>query len=386
MSSTPIADHAFLSDRHSCALVDRAGSVEWLCFPRFDGPSVFARLLDDDAGHWQVQPEAEWSATRRYAGRSLALETTFRTADGELVLTDALGLGPDNGGHRLGSDVPHVLVRRLACTSGELDVLVDYRPRPEYGLIVPLLSHLDGGVAARGGADWLVLTLPAEADLQDGRARARLHLRAGDVVHLALQRSTHDDGVEPEQPDGRGGRSGDRGVRGGQRRVVRRAPGGGGHRAERDRVVRAVGYGTGQGVERGGRPDAPAAAQQQPALGARRAPLRRRRRAGVGLRVQPPPRPFGGVGGGRQGAGGGGQGGGDEPGRGEPATEEPRQVLRAGDRPDAHRLLRAPGVTVATGREPGVGEEQQSRVHDQTLVRTGSSAGPWEAPRQGRAR
>ena len=93
-------------------------------------------------------------------GRSLALETTFHTADGELVLTDALGLGPDNGGHRLGTDVPHVLVRRLACTAGEVDVAVDYRPRPEYGLIVPLLSRVDGGVAARGGADWLVLTLP----------------------------------------------------------------------------------------------------------------------------------------------------------------------------------------------------------------------------------
>ncbi|MGY1631790.1 glycoside hydrolase family 15 protein [Geodermatophilus sp. SYSU D01186] len=195
MSSTPIADHAFLSDRHSCALVDRAGTVVWLCFPRFDGPSVFAALLDDDAGHWSVRPEAEWTATRRYAGRSLALQTTFRTAEGELQLTDALGLGPDNEGHRLGSDVPHVLVRRLECTSGEMDVLVDYRPRPEYGLIVPLLSHVDGGVAARGGADWLVLTLPAEATLEDGRARARLHLRAGDVVHLALQRSTLGDAV-----------------------------------------------------------------------------------------------------------------------------------------------------------------------------------------------
>ena len=84
MSSTPIADHAFLSDRHSCALVDRAGTVVWLCFPRFDGPSVLAALLDDDAGHWSVQPEAAWTATRRYAGRSLALETTFRTAEGEV--------------------------------------------------------------------------------------------------------------------------------------------------------------------------------------------------------------------------------------------------------------------------------------------------------------
>jgi alpha,alpha-trehalase len=204
MSTTPIADHAFLSDRHSCALVDRAGSVEWLCFPRFDGPSVFGRLLDDDAGHWQVQPPGEWTATRRYAGRSLALETTFRTADGELVLTDALGLGPDNGGHRLGIDVPHVLVRRLACTAGTVDVLVDYRPRPEYGLVVPLLSLLDGGVAARGGAEWLVLTLPGGAELSGGRARARLHLQEGDVVHLALHRSTLGDAVPAHvwtQPD-----------------------------------------------------------------------------------------------------------------------------------------------------------------------------------------
>jgi GH15 family glucan-1,4-alpha-glucosidase len=195
MSSTPVADHAFLSDRHSCALVDRAGSVVWLCFPRFDGPSVFARLLDDDAGHWSVQPDEEWTATRRYAGRSLALETTFRTAGGEVVLTDALGLGPDTDVHRLGADAPHVLVRRLVCTSGEVDMLVDYRPRPEYGLIVPLLSHVDGGVAARGGADWLVLTLPFESELAGGQATARLRLRAGDVVHLALQRSTLGDPV-----------------------------------------------------------------------------------------------------------------------------------------------------------------------------------------------
>ena len=57
MSRTPIADHALLSDRHSSALVDTAGSVEWLSFPRFDSPSVFGRLLGADAGHWQVAPD-----------------------------------------------------------------------------------------------------------------------------------------------------------------------------------------------------------------------------------------------------------------------------------------------------------------------------------------
>src|SRR3954469_7150224 len=172
MSSTPIAYHAFLPARPSGARVDRAGSGEWLCFPRFDGPSVFARLLDDDAGHWQVQPDGNWTASRRYAGRTLALETTFRTADGELVLTDALGLGPDNDGHRIGVDVPHVLVRRLACTSGEIDVLMDYRPRPEYGLIVPLLSTRTAGWRrAAAPTGWC------------SRSRARSHSTTGGPPH-----------------------------------------------------------------------------------------------------------------------------------------------------------------------------------------------------------
>src|ERR671921_703855 len=118
MSSTAIARHALLSDRHSSALVDSDGSVEWLAFPRFDSPSVFGRLLDDDAGHWRLAPVGEAEVSRRYVGHSLVLETTFRTPTGTVVLTDLLALGPDNGGHRLGRDVPHLLVRRLACTEG----------------------------------------------------------------------------------------------------------------------------------------------------------------------------------------------------------------------------------------------------------------------------
>ncbi|MGH8938922.1 MAG: trehalase-like domain-containing protein, partial [Actinomycetes bacterium] len=190
MSSTPIGDHALLSDRHSCALVTTAGSIDWLAFPRFDSPSVFGRLLGAEAGHWEVQPVGEWRSTRRYLDRSMALETTFTTDSGTLVVTDLLAMGPDNGGHRLGTDVPHLLVRRVAVTDGEVEVEVDYRPRPEYGLVVPLLSTVDGGIAARGGAEWLVLTSPVGLALDNGRARGRTTLRAGERVHLALHRST----------------------------------------------------------------------------------------------------------------------------------------------------------------------------------------------------
>ena len=59
MTSTPIADHALLSDCHSAALVTAGGSIDWLCFPRFDSPSVFGRLRGSDAGHWSITPVGE---------------------------------------------------------------------------------------------------------------------------------------------------------------------------------------------------------------------------------------------------------------------------------------------------------------------------------------
>jgi GH15 family glucan-1,4-alpha-glucosidase len=190
MSQTPIADHALLSDRHSAALVNTAGSVEWLSFPRFDSPSVFGRLLGAQAGHWQIQPAGKWHSTRRYLDRTLILETTFTTDTGTVVLTDLLAVGPDNGGHRLGRDVPHLLVRRATCTDGHVEIDVSYEPRPEYGLVMPLLSTVDGGVTARGGADWLVLTTPLPLDLGRSRGYGRATLHEGDTMHFALHRTT----------------------------------------------------------------------------------------------------------------------------------------------------------------------------------------------------
>src|SRR5258708_33381474 len=85
MINLPIADYALLSDCRSAALVNRAGSVDWLCFPRFDGPSVFARLLDEQAGHWSIYTVGATEVSRRYIEGTMALETTFRTPTGSAV-------------------------------------------------------------------------------------------------------------------------------------------------------------------------------------------------------------------------------------------------------------------------------------------------------------
>ncbi|MFB7289780.1 glycoside hydrolase family 15 protein [Actinacidiphila glaucinigra] len=190
MSSTAIADYALISDRHSAALVSRDGSVDWLCFPRFDSPSVFARLLDAAAGHWSVRPSVPYQATRQYVDRSMVLETTFRTGSGTVTLTDALLTGPAGDAHSLGAGAPRLLARRLTCTEGEVPMETEYRPRPEYGLVAPILSETAGGVTSRGGAEWLVLTTAHRMDFADSTAHGAFTLRAGESVCLGLQRST----------------------------------------------------------------------------------------------------------------------------------------------------------------------------------------------------
>ncbi|WP_149181657.1 glycoside hydrolase family 15 protein [Streptomyces sp. TRM49041] len=185
-ASTPIGDYALLSDRHSAALVSRAGAVDWLCFPRFDSAAVFAALLDERAGSWTVRPSGRAEVSRAYVGDSMVLRTVFTTPTGTVTLTDALATGPGDDPHKLGAGAPHLLTRSVTCTEGTAEVGVEFRPRPEYGLVVPMLSVCDGGIQARGGPAVLTLTSPLPLGLDSDVATGGATLEAGDTLHFAL--------------------------------------------------------------------------------------------------------------------------------------------------------------------------------------------------------
>ena len=191
MADLPIAQYALLSDCHSAALVSAEGSIDWLCFPRFDSPSIFGRILDASAGYWSIRPTEEAQVTRRYVDATMVLETTFTTRKGTALLCDALGLGSNQRGHDLGAETPHALLRTITCTQGEVEIDIEYAPKPEFGIVLPLLKSLEGGVSGRGSSAVLFLSSPIEMTVEQSVARATVMLDAGKALAFALQyRST----------------------------------------------------------------------------------------------------------------------------------------------------------------------------------------------------
>ncbi len=205
MDGLPIGDYALLSDCRSAALVSRDGSVDWLCFPRFDGPSVFCRLLDPNGGHFSIRPTGDYRTRRRYAEDTMVLETTYDAAGGTAVLTDAMAIGPGERGHDLGAGSPGVLLRRLVCVEGSVDAEIVFAPRPEYGLVEPALEAVEGGLLARfgssagpypggsfpagaasGGGSSLRLSSQAAFDIAGPVARAGIRLAVGQAAAFAV--------------------------------------------------------------------------------------------------------------------------------------------------------------------------------------------------------
>jgi GH15 family glucan-1,4-alpha-glucosidase len=156
----PISDYALLSDCHSAALVSRDGSIDWCVFHRFDARPVFGRVLDwGRGGHFRIAPRGKYVATRRYLPGTNVLETRFEAIGGILTLTDCLPVPVDGGPPQ------HQLLRVARCTSGSVEIAVEFEPRFDYGLTRPRLEVRDDGSAfVYGGAD--ALSLQSELALQ----------------------------------------------------------------------------------------------------------------------------------------------------------------------------------------------------------------------------
>jgi GH15 family glucan-1,4-alpha-glucosidase len=182
----PIGDYALLSDCQGSALVRRCGSIDWACLRRFDAPSTFARLLDDDAGHWSITPSAAAETVRAYLDGTMVLRSEHSTNTGRVAVTDALVFEPDQHGHQIGQRAPHALARLVEGVDGDVELDMELAPRPEYGLTVPLWQSVNGGAVSRGGSTAYVLSAPVPITADGGTLRSRFRVRAGQRVGFAL--------------------------------------------------------------------------------------------------------------------------------------------------------------------------------------------------------
>ena len=150
----PIADYGFLSDCHTGALVASDGSIEWMCLPHFDSPSIFGALLDRGAGSWRVGPYGVYvPAGRRYIPGTNIIETTWMTPQGWLRVVDALTIGPWHDNKEGSShtrpptdyDADHLLVRIIECIQGQVQVEIVCEPMLDYGSTAANWTFVESG-------------------------------------------------------------------------------------------------------------------------------------------------------------------------------------------------------------------------------------------------
>jgi GH15 family glucan-1,4-alpha-glucosidase len=185
----PIGDYGLIGDCHAAALISRQGSLDWLCLPRFDSPSVFARILDlERGGSWTIRPATAFRAEHRYLENTNVLETVFAGDWGRIRLLDFMAVSAEAAGGTV--HPPHTVVRIVEGLEGESEVESLCSPRPDYGRDFPRFTVQGrqaafGRCALAGPDDWQV-------DEAGGAISCRIKVRAGERVAFTLAYEDND--------------------------------------------------------------------------------------------------------------------------------------------------------------------------------------------------
>ena len=182
MVSTPLEDYAVIGDTETAALVSTEGSIDWLCFPRFDSGSCLAALLgNEENGRWRLAPAGGTSRVRRqYRPGTLVLETEMEAPGGTVRLIDVMPIRGREGGDN--ADV----VRIVEGVSGRVEMRMDLTIRFDYGHLVPWVTSRAGRLDAVGGPDALTLVTPVEFHGENLSTAAEFAVSEGDRVPFVL--------------------------------------------------------------------------------------------------------------------------------------------------------------------------------------------------------
>ena len=178
MAYKAISDYGLIGDMHSAALVGLDGSIDWACMPRFDSPSIFAAILDENkGGHFRIAPSGSYESTQRYLPDTNVLETTFTTSTGRVTLTDFMPTSPT----RSADHVPHEIHRIVVCEEGTVDMRLIFQPRFDYARSPTHLELFPHGILASYDGETLVLSTNVQMTLVDSAAEGEFTLAKGET-------------------------------------------------------------------------------------------------------------------------------------------------------------------------------------------------------------
>jgi len=168
----------------SAALVARSGSIDWCCLPRFDSPSIFASILDDEkGGRFEITPHSAFQSSQSYLNDTNVLQTMFRTETGAVTLTDFMPCYRRTDGRLVQYDEIH---RIAECTEGVVDLTVLFQPRPGYGLVRPVLEAKKEGLVLVSDDTSISLASTGPLEIYKDYATAEVKLRRGEKAIFVL--------------------------------------------------------------------------------------------------------------------------------------------------------------------------------------------------------
>jgi GH15 family glucan-1,4-alpha-glucosidase len=181
-----IGDYALIGDCHSAALVGKDGSIDWACFPRFDSPAAFSKILDEEnGGAFAITPRGVTEVRRAYVPDTNVLVTTFRCEGGVFELTDCMPVERAEPGNPVGLVTHHAIMRRARCVEGTVDAAVLIDPRFEYASCCPRFRQTaDHAVEIVGGADALYVQSTHPINATKDCIEATWQLRAGEEAWI----------------------------------------------------------------------------------------------------------------------------------------------------------------------------------------------------------
>lgn len=195
-----IADYAIIGDMRTAALIASNGSLDWCCFPHFDSPAVFCKLLDvEKGGEFRIEPTGEYGSVRAYLDGTNVLSTTFSGAGGKCRLTDFMTIASEARAEKHYTNSK--IIRRIEGLTGECEVEVVFRPTFDFAR-EPARIKMFGNRAIACSANsslMLVCTAPLQHD-GAGTVRGRIVVKAGEQVDFCLIHDPQEEDISNEYP------------------------------------------------------------------------------------------------------------------------------------------------------------------------------------------